>query len=253
MLLILMLEGGFFKNKDFFCSRAGLRGAYQHFCGDLTFRRPYPMLGGEYSALGLQTMLLGFAEEYFAGKDYEFLNDEISWQLVWWRKILDCASGPDPMHALFSYSDHAKYCLIEGDMRRLGYSWTDAPDKELVIPRKNTPAEKMTVRGRLNWWNLEYHRISHTYGIFQEFPLERVCTDSEIAHAIHYAPSNTRAFARRTAIDIFEEHYPQSRTTTADWGCVIGWLPGGHSNFQCTLNDPFESQISRSITKPLDG
>lgn len=248
MLLTLMLEGDFFKHKNLFYSPVGLRDAYEYFCRDLTFRKPYSVLGGQYSALDLQTMLLEWAEEYFAHKDYEFLNDEIQWQLTWWRKVLDCAAGQNPMAALFYYADHAaKFCLIENDMERFGYSWNDPPDRELVISRTGLPEQRMTVQGRLCWWDLEYHRISHRYGIFQKLPLQRVCTDAEIAHAVDYPPSNTRAFARRTAVDIFEENYPCSRISMINWERVDGILPGKTFITECKMIDQFQSVLASPL------
>lgn len=240
MMLILMIEDGFFDEQDLSENHNTLLRCYRQFSCDSTLRVRQQALGVMHSALDLQRMLLGYAQEYFAVKNYGPLTEEITWQLEWWQKILDSAAGPDPLLRLQRYTDHAKYALIVADMKKHNYSWCSSPDKKLIIRHGKDSTVRMTVQGRLKYLDIEYHRISHRFGMFQRLPMERICADEEITYAVQFPPPNTRACARRAITQMCDEQ-PNWRVKQIDW-TTIEVDTGGHYPIKRELLDPFNSR-----------
>ncbi len=237
-LVIQMIEDGYFRGKNFdFDYRADdMRIAYRAFSRDMTLRKAYKFPDGNYSALDLQWMLLERAEEY-VNKGGAERTPDIQWTLEWWRKILDLVSADNPHEKLARYTDvSAKLFLILRDMEKYGYSWRSNPDHSIEIIKKDGSRQSMTVAARLWFWELEYHRLSRTRGIFQKLSMERVVSPDEIAFAKENPPYGTRAETRRKYCDYLSES--GGSVDVVNWDLVKGQDNRGNV-IEFLLSDPF--------------
>ncbi len=243
-LIVRMIEDGCLDGKVPIYRLDEMRDAYSLFSGDRTLRKIYKFSNGNYSALDLQLMFLGLAEEY-VGKGYAERTPDILWTLEWWRKILDLIALDDPHEKLARYTDvSAKLFLILRDMEKYGYSWRSSYNDCIKILKKDGSLQLMTVGGRLGFWELEYHRLSRTQGIFQKLSMERIVSSGEVAFAKENPPHRTRAETRRKYCDYLKKL--GGSVDSMNWNLVKGRDNNGDC-FDFVLDDPFAR-----FTKPQD-
>lgn len=247
MILILMAENGFFNDKNMNYDRAVLREYYTTFNSDLTFRVCEKFGDANYSSLDIQRMLLEHAQNFFAEGRGE-MTDEVQWGLEWWQRMLDMAGRSNAHEELSCYTDcFLKRTIIEVDMKKHGYSWDSLPADKIYIQLKNGSTEAMSVHSRLQYLDLEYHRISRTRGIFYRLfqkNMERVCTDEEVHYAMNNPPPNTRASVRKNIHDWYEERYPAREVVNMTWDCMgcERVEDDTRANSSFILDEPFESE-----------
>ncbi len=241
-LLIQMFEDGFFGRRALECDYDTLRMAYRVYSCDATLRKTHRILGHNYSALDIQRKLFELAQSY-AKNMKSSLPDDYVWTLEWWERLLVHAAADRPHEALMSYTDvSAKYMLIERDMEKYGYSWISPPDRTLTIRRKNGKEAEVSVGARLLYWELEYHRLSRTEGLFQRLPLERIVSPDMLAFAKENPPLDTRAAARRACCELLKRKGGIDRI---DWSVVYSRRDAKNSRkVQCALLDPFQTHIA---------
>ena len=244
-MLIQMFERGFFdaarRSSLFNFSHIELRDCYRIYARDCTMRKKSLLNGKELSALDIQRRLLELAQEFFL-KGHGEVTEEVSWQLKWWQKILDLVEGNNPLIKLAPYTDVGqKYLQICNDMERYNYSWKSSPSKKLQV---GSHRYAMTVDGRLKWWNLEYHRISRRYGIFQRIeksmPMKRVCTNEEIVRAISSPPPGGRAQVR---VKVLREILRSEGwdISTIQWNLIEKFSTLKYQEYTYPMNNPYES------------
>jgi proteasome accessory factor A len=133
--------------------------------------------GTTMSAIDLQRVYLGAAQQFMKGKDEQ--TDEV---LRHWEEVLDLLEE-DPMKLADRLDWVAKKQMLQEYIDSEGISWND---------------------DILHSLDLEYHNInprtSLYYGLEEMGAMQRVCTDARLREAISTPPQDTRARGRAAVI-----------------------------------------------------
>lgn len=131
-----------------------------------------------------------------------------------WQEVLDTLSL-DPMRASRQVEWVAKLRLLDAMRARDGLGW-DAPKLAALD---------------LQWSDLRpekgiYHRLEASGAV------DTLVTREQIEHAVHYAPTDTRAYFRGECIRRFPE------VSTANWDAVIFDVPGAPTLQRVPMPEP---------------
>jgi proteasome accessory factor A len=133
--------------------------------------------GKTMSAIDLQRVYLGAAQQFLKGKDEQ--TDEV---LEHWEEVLDLLED-DPMQLADRLDWVAKKQMLQEYVDSEGAAWGD---------------------DILHSLDLEYHNINPRtglyYGLEEIGAMQRVCTDEQLQSAISTPPQNTRARGRAIVI-----------------------------------------------------
>lgn len=133
--------------------------------------------GKTISAIDLQRVYLGAAQQFLKGKDEQ--TDEV---LVHWEEVLDLLEE-DPMQLADRLDWVAKKQMLEEYVASEGVEWGDDV---------------------LHSLDLEYHNINPRTSLYSGLEeigaMQRVCTDEELHNAMSTPPQNTRAKGRAAVI-----------------------------------------------------
>jgi len=131
--------------------------------------------GKRLTAVQLQKEYLDMALTHYAGKTIDEETQDI---LEKWQFVLECLER-DPMELDTRIDWVMKKSIMEGFMDRKSLDW-DSPQIEML--------------------DLQYHDLRPDKGLYylmeRQGRAERICTDEEIAAAIHTPPDDTRAYFR---------------------------------------------------------
>lgn len=166
--------------------------------------------GRTSSAVAIQREYLESAKAAYAGRDYD--TDEI---LGRWERTLD-ALERNPMELMGQVDWVTKMGLLHNLMDRNGATLHDKKIKNAA---------------------LQYHDVDRSSGLFYFMQgkgiCERVVSDSEIEHAVHNPPADTRAFLRGKATGL-------DFVSGVDWGgFTIQGAEKNEGNVEVKLNEPF--------------
>jgi proteasome accessory factor A len=129
------------------------------------------------SAIDLQRVYLGAAQQFLKGKDEQ--TDEV---LVHWEEVLDQLEA-DPMQLADRLDWVAKKQLLQEYIESEGADWGD---------------------DILHSLDLEYHNVNPRtglyYGLEEAGAMQRVCTDERLREAVSTPPQDTRARGRAAVI-----------------------------------------------------
>jgi proteasome accessory factor A len=133
--------------------------------------------GKTMSAIDLQRVYLGAAQQFLKGKDAQ--TDEV---LAHWEEVLDLLES-DPMKLSDRLDWVAKKQMLEEYMASENVAWGDDV---------------------LHSLDLEYHNVNHRtglyYGLEEIGAMRRVCSDAQLQSALNIPPQNTRAKGRAAVI-----------------------------------------------------
>ncbi|MBK5223837.1 MAG: Pup--protein ligase [Acidimicrobiia bacterium] len=186
---------------------------------DITCTRRVRLANGrEVTALDIQTEYLDRALRY---AEKHGMSPEEKLALEMWEHCLT-AIADDPLTLDRECDWVIKHHLIENYRARHGYELT-APQVALV--------------------DLQYHDVDRTRGLFYKMQdrglVERICTDSEINHAVENPPETTRARLRGQFIRRAKE---RKRDYTVDW---VHLKLNDQAQRTVLCKDPFKSHDER--------
>jgi len=131
--------------------------------------------GRRLTAVQIQAEYLDMALSYASTHDIDEVTQDV---LDKWQQVID-ALLRDPMELAGRIDWVIKKQMIESYMDRKGYDWDD-------------PQVRML--------DLQYHDTRPDKGLYamleRQGRVERICTDEEIAEAVHRPPEDTRAYFR---------------------------------------------------------
>ena len=186
---------------------------------DLTCKRRVRLANGrEASALEIQSEYLNRALRYAEHHELSPLEKQA---LGMWEHCLTQLER-DPLGLDRECDWVVKYKLIESYRERHGLALAD-PRVALV--------------------DLQYHDVNRNRGLFYKMQrrglVERICTDSDINHAVEYAPETTRARLRGEFIRKAKE---RKRDYTVDW---VHLKLNDQAQRTVLCKDPFKSHDER--------
>lgn len=249
-LLIMMVEDGYFKDRNLFVDHEDIMEAYHEFATDLSFQKSAHWWGRELRIVDIQRLLLDHAKNYINISNRAITND-IQWGIEEWGKTLDLLESPDPEKALLYRADYpTKKIFIDSQLKKLGYAWENLHARQKIQVRMKDSSIDIKAKDYLLYLDLKYHWL-HPDGVFYKLPMARHLDPQDIRFAMREPPTNTRAHAKKKFVKAVEERSARFQIEHVDWQYISIGKKGRMSGDteRVYFPDPFEFDSRQLIRK----